>query len=258
MSDEAEECKCPEGVPGWIVTFADLMSLLLTFFILLLSFAEMDMRKFKKAVGSIKNAFGVQTKGLYENSVTSNNPFKDAYGKGSKEWMDMGFSQPQLSISDDHFCELEQQRKIAALQDLRLIQEKLEKSIGEAKLKYMRAFIENGTLKVRLQQSLFFEAQSEKPRKEALSNLSQVIRILNQEGMNLSLKLTSYSPRELDATALPEWRLSVQRTALLGYLTQQVSQNNIKDISVRNLIADTKNHGAPQNIDLYVDLHQTR
>lgn len=41
-----------------MATFADLMSLLLTFFILLLSFAEMDIVKFKNAMGSISSAFG--------------------------------------------------------------------------------------------------------------------------------------------------------------------------------------------------------
>ncbi|MGB0858980.1 MAG: flagellar motor protein MotB, partial [Pseudoalteromonas spongiae] len=41
MSDEAEECKCPPpGLPAWMGTFADLMSLLMCFFVLLLSFSE--------------------------------------------------------------------------------------------------------------------------------------------------------------------------------------------------------------------------
>jgi chemotaxis protein MotB len=59
-----EECpKCPpEGLPAWMGTFADLMSLLMCFFVLLLSFAEMDVRKFKQIAGSMKFAFGVQNK----------------------------------------------------------------------------------------------------------------------------------------------------------------------------------------------------
>lgn len=62
MSDE-EECKCPpEGLPAWMGTFADLMSLLMCFFVLLLSFSEMDAMKFKRLAGSMAQAFGVQTK----------------------------------------------------------------------------------------------------------------------------------------------------------------------------------------------------
>jgi chemotaxis protein MotB len=57
------ECKCPPpGLPAWMGTFADLMSLLMCFFVLLLSFSEMDVLKFKQIAGSMKFAFGVQNK----------------------------------------------------------------------------------------------------------------------------------------------------------------------------------------------------
>lgn len=63
MSDEQECPKCPpEGLPAWMGTFADLMSLLMCFFVLLLSFSEMDVLKFKQIAGSMKFAFGVQNK----------------------------------------------------------------------------------------------------------------------------------------------------------------------------------------------------
>ncbi len=53
--------KCPPaGAPLWLATFADLMSLLMCFFVLLLSFATMDAAKFKKMAISLENAFGVQ------------------------------------------------------------------------------------------------------------------------------------------------------------------------------------------------------
>ncbi|WP_299015882.1 flagellar motor protein MotB [uncultured Photobacterium sp.] len=56
-----DECKCPPpGLPAWMGTFADLMSLLMCFFVLLLSFSEMDVLKFKQIAGSMKFAFGVQ------------------------------------------------------------------------------------------------------------------------------------------------------------------------------------------------------
>ncbi|MGB0496571.1 MAG: flagellar motor protein MotB [Kangiellaceae bacterium] len=62
MSDDAE-CDCPPvGLPAYMGTFADLMALLMCFFVLLLSFAEMDVLKFKQIAGSMKFAFGVQNK----------------------------------------------------------------------------------------------------------------------------------------------------------------------------------------------------
>lgn len=57
--DEDECPACPQ-LPGWLATFADLMSLLMCFFVLLLSFSEMDVQKYKRVAGSLKFAFGVQ------------------------------------------------------------------------------------------------------------------------------------------------------------------------------------------------------
>lgn len=59
-----DDCNCPPcppaGSPAWMGTFADLMSLLMCFFVLLLSFSEMDALKFKRLAGSMAQAFGVQ------------------------------------------------------------------------------------------------------------------------------------------------------------------------------------------------------
>ena len=49
-----------EGAPAWMATFADLMSLLMCFFVLLLSFSEIDLQKYKQVAGSMEAAFGVQ------------------------------------------------------------------------------------------------------------------------------------------------------------------------------------------------------
>ncbi|KAA0876307.1 flagellar motor protein MotB [Nitrincola tapanii] len=62
MSAE-DECDCPpckKGLPAWLATFGDLMSLLMCFFVLLLSFSEMDVLRFKQLAGSMREAFGVQ------------------------------------------------------------------------------------------------------------------------------------------------------------------------------------------------------
>jgi chemotaxis protein MotB len=52
--------ECPVGAPAWMATFADMATLLLCFFVLILSFAEMNVPKFKQISGSMNNAFGVQ------------------------------------------------------------------------------------------------------------------------------------------------------------------------------------------------------
>ena len=59
---DEEECpKCPpSGAPAWMATFADMATLLMAFFVLILSFAEFNVPKFKQISGSLKEAFGVQ------------------------------------------------------------------------------------------------------------------------------------------------------------------------------------------------------
>ena len=59
MYEELREIR--NGSPPWLITFADLMVLLMCFFVLMLSFSEMDQEKFKLMSGSMSEAFGVQT-----------------------------------------------------------------------------------------------------------------------------------------------------------------------------------------------------
>ncbi len=53
------KCECPEGLPEWLATFGDLMSLLLCFFVLLLSMSTMNAKKVQEAIGSLAGSLGV-------------------------------------------------------------------------------------------------------------------------------------------------------------------------------------------------------
>ena len=56
---EYHKCEeCQPGLPPWMATFSDMVTLLLTFFVLLLSLAKTESSKYEAAVGSIRNAFG--------------------------------------------------------------------------------------------------------------------------------------------------------------------------------------------------------
>ncbi|MBU0909667.1 MAG: flagellar motor protein MotB [Proteobacteria bacterium] len=58
--EEPKKVECPPGAPLWMCTFSDMMSLLLCFFILLLSFSVMDAQRYQEIAGSMKDAFGTQ------------------------------------------------------------------------------------------------------------------------------------------------------------------------------------------------------
>ena len=79
------------GPPPWIITFADLMVLLMCFFVLMLSFSEMDVAKFKLMSGAMNAAFGVQTE------VNVNDPPKGT----SLEALEFGPGRPEPTDVDD-------------------------------------------------------------------------------------------------------------------------------------------------------------
>ncbi|MDD6055171.1 MAG: flagellar motor protein MotB [Helicobacter sp.] len=56
-------CDCPKGVPLWLGTYGDMVTLILTFFILLLSMATFDTQRIALAVGSLDGSFAVLEKG---------------------------------------------------------------------------------------------------------------------------------------------------------------------------------------------------
>jgi chemotaxis protein MotB len=72
MADKCPPCK--KGAPEWMATFSDMCQLLLTFFILLLSFAKTETAKYEAAMGSIRNAFGGNVMKAGETAMMGKSP----------------------------------------------------------------------------------------------------------------------------------------------------------------------------------------
>jgi chemotaxis protein MotB len=79
------------AAPAWMITFADLMVLLMCFFVLMLSFSEMDVAKFKLVSGSMQQTFGVQTE------IVANDPPKGT----SLEASEFSPGRPDQTPTDD-------------------------------------------------------------------------------------------------------------------------------------------------------------
>src|ERR1700712_2859020 len=57
------------GGHGWFVTFADLMGLMMSFFVMLVAFSNQDQQKLKIVAGSMREAFGVQNEARYSGVI---------------------------------------------------------------------------------------------------------------------------------------------------------------------------------------------
>src|SRR5438309_6846589 len=60
------------GGHGWFVTFADLMGLLVSFFVMLVAFSNQDQQKLQIVAGSMRDAFGVQDRVRYSGIIETN------------------------------------------------------------------------------------------------------------------------------------------------------------------------------------------
>ena len=83
MEEPEEEEK--SGVPAWVMTFADLMTLLMCFFVLLLSFSEIEANKFKQIAEEMAKAFGVQREVPALETPKGTTPVFDNFSPGKPE-----------------------------------------------------------------------------------------------------------------------------------------------------------------------------
>ncbi len=158
MSDDSEKqkCKCPPaGSPLWMATFADLMSLLMCFFVLLLSFSEMDVLKFKQLAGSMREAFGVQAQIKVEDIPKGTSIIAQEFSPGRPEPTPLNEVR-QMTINNDMNSldvrskegESQLQDKMQGLQELQRQQEEQAKQEAVAVAQALAQEIGEGSIEV--------------------------------------------------------------------------------------------------------------
>lgn len=83
MGKEAKCPECPKCLPGWLVQFGDLMSLLLCFFILLLSMATMDKKKVEEYFDIMRRSMGF-LQGAQDTSEAEKESFSEFHSDKSE------------------------------------------------------------------------------------------------------------------------------------------------------------------------------
>lgn len=125
-----EECpKCPSGLPPWLATFADLMSLLMCFFVLLLSFAEIDAIRFKKMAESMKDAFGVQREIPANEIVKGVSVIKQEWSPSVKEQAVITEIRQETSDVEKEHIDLNDEQVSDQMQ--RIVEQELQQQLAE-------------------------------------------------------------------------------------------------------------------------------
>jgi chemotaxis protein MotB len=181
--------------PGWILTFADLVTLLLVFFILLFSISAMNVEKFKAAMMSIQTNLGESTPaiGLEDiidtpQTVTNKVSLEDLIGLNSREK--------------------------SMIKEIRNFIK--EKELGEN----IVVNLFQGKVNIRVQGTILFESGAAQLNEEAYPILDDIIRILSKYiEYNINIKgHTDNVP--IHSTRFPSnWELSaIRSTTVLQYL----------------------------------------
>jgi chemotaxis protein MotB len=156
MPRKPKEEEAPRGCPEWIVTFSDIISLLVTFFVLILTFSTLELEELNKLSGAMRGGFGFLTpdfttnrRAIYHKEVLLADRQKD-YGA------DIPFERDLDSLEED----------------MRDVQIRLAR---EVELEINR--IEGG-LRIRIQADQFFDPNSDEVKPEALPMVAALADIL--------------------------------------------------------------------------------
>lgn len=200
MLDEPEE-ESRGGAPEWVVTFADLMSLLLTFFVLMLSFANMEVVKFQTAMGSVQNALGL--KSVFELSDVP---------AGSELLEQMSQREGEGEAEQQIVKELEKILREAGLQDQ-----------GSAK-------IDTRGVVLQLEGDLFFESGEAVISSDSLPVLAALADYTSQQSRFLDV--IGHTDDEPIATLVypSNWELSAARA---GQAVRYLSERGVEPHSMR-------------------------
>ena len=166
--------KQSKGAPKWMTTFADLSTLLLTFFVLMLSMANIDIQKFRELLGSVRDAFGVQyqEQGDYQAAVK-----EDLFQKQSTPSNQNAGEPKNRSSAFDASDEFTGQEE--AIDDIR-------HAISQTNMGDM-ADIRSGNrgIRMRIKGALMFDAGEAKLKPQALPLLDSLADVLNRHGYYL-------------------------------------------------------------------------
>jgi len=186
--------KCPEcpAIAGWVTTFGDLMSLLLTFFILLLSFSSVQESEFNKAKGSILGALGL----LAPQAGTSYIPapsMQPGFGEAESEYESI-----LDDIEDELSSAMEEEQQLSGVDSL---QDVLELEITDKGVHIV------------INDSIFFSPGSDMLKENFQAVLKAIGKVIAQKSDKYNVEIEGHTDNSPIRTARfpSNWELSSSR-----------------------------------------------
>lgn len=201
---EAEDHVCPEGAPAWLATMGDLMSNLLVFFVLMLSFANMDKQVFLQTMQSIQTALGI----IDTNSAQS-------FDKSIIEWSQQPSSPCEVQRMDESSSP-------SPSMDQRIMQQ-IQQAIAKNGLsRVVEADASERGVIVRVKGNALFKPASDQLLPISFVFLDEVIRIAQEFPYELSIEGHT-DDSDIDSRRFPtNWHLSTARSiSVLRYMIER-------------------------------------
>lgn len=201
------------------MTFADLMSLLMCFFVLLLSFSEMDAAKYKEVAGSMKFAFGVQRQVKVSERVKGTSVIAKEYSPGRPTPTPIKIMRQQTTDETKNSIEFTNKEIQKAKQQADALEEMFKKELGEGLLEIER---HNNEVTIRIRERGSFPSGSATLAASFLPVLAKIGKALNETGG--SLVVSGHTDNVPINTALyaSNWVLSSARAAtVVHHLTMR-------------------------------------
>ena len=236
MSDDAPCEECEEGAPEWMATFADLMSLLMCFFVLLLSFSEMDLQKYKQVAGSMKLAFGVQRAVKSGTIPRGTSVIKQEFSPGKPEPTVMKVMQQKTNEDSNPEINID----LNLSEDIERLKEMLESTLAqEIEDQVLEILAYEDSVMVRVRESDAFPSGSAELQAGFMPVLEKLQSMLNDtSGRIIVAGHTDNLP--INTVSYPSnWVLSAARSASVVHYLAKTSFTDPSRIEIR-AYADTQ------------------
>ena len=198
MSRRRKQAEGQKGAPQWMNTYGDMVTLLLTFFVMLFAMSNIDAVKFEQIINSIQGSLGIQRSGIsvYTKEVEATD--------GDQRKTDLDDLMEQISSRD----------KENDMEDLERIYSQIKAYIQENDLgDFVEITKEKPGLLIRFKENVLFDSGKAALKEGAQEILTDMATIFNAFNKHIRVEGHTDNVPIHNEEFESNWELSAQRAA---------------------------------------------